>query len=147
MKRLYSQPEYVSTTLASSGLVRQKREKSARISSRPGGVKVRVCSHQGAGLDERMTFLPQSDVYLRQRSKSPITVDFMTEPAVSNPGVTDIVQHTIGPDITFGKRMSGPSITKAIRCHKRWGFREQTERHLTGMGRDEHVHHRRKSRL
>ena len=142
--RLYRYPEAVCTNLARRGVVRPKRKKSAHISSRSRRVKVRVHFHQAPGLDEPTTPLPQSDVHLGPRIKSPITVDFMTEPAVSNPGVKDSFQHTVGPGIPFGRRESGPSITKASRCHKHRLVRVQTESHLTGMRQSEHVYHRAK---
>ena len=72
-------------TLASSGILRPKREKSSHISSRPSRVKVCVYPHQDDGLDESMTPLPQSNIHLRARINGPIAVDIMNELAVPNP--------------------------------------------------------------
>ena len=76
------------------------------------------CIHQDAGIDEPMTSLPQSDVHLGPRISSPITVDFMTELAVSNPSFTDSVQHTVRPVIPYRRREYDLSIMKASRRHK-----------------------------
>ena len=79
--------EEISTTLASSEVIRPKRETCDHVSRRPVWFKARVCPRQDAGIDVCTTSLSQGDVPIRLTINSFLAGDLIIKLAVSTPDV------------------------------------------------------------